>query len=186
MSSDNSGIISASAKDTASAQVSSVTEANDTTSPNASSLAAGSGWADKASVSTPKALEMLRAIPEQIVNKTTDPAQSSMPLQDAIAVGRFTSWVVAPGPVKAPRNATLAAAKQAAMLQVPNEMPGNITNTHLVSMLCKPVPANLTLPSPVKVVGFSNGDGGVVVITIVFNVIWMTGYWYMWACLPYA
>ncbi len=54
---------------------------------------------------------------------------------------KLISVAPAPAPVRAPRNVTLAAAKQAAMVQEPGKTPGSATS--LVQMLCKPVRAKV-------------------------------------------
>ena len=149
-------------------------QAANSTSLSVLSPASGNGLA---SSNLPKALEMLRAVPEEIVSETSNLAHDNMPLQDNIASIRFTSGVLAPVLVKAPGNVTMAAAKQAAVLQGPNEMLGNTTG--LVSMLCKPVLARVAPPSPPKVVGLPEDSLVYVAIFIPLNVYWMVIAYYI-------
>ena len=67
--------------------------------------------------------------------------QTETPPQGWGSGRKLISVAPAPAPVKAPRNATLAAAKEAAMVQGPGKTPGSATS--LVQMLCKPVPARV-------------------------------------------
>ena len=84
------------------------------------------------------ALKMSRSAASAAASDMAGPAQKHMAPPDGTASGERIPGAPAPAPVRTPRNATLAAAKRAAMLQGPGE-PDNTRG--LVQMLCRPVPA---------------------------------------------
>ena len=84
------------------------------------------------------ALKMSRSAPSAAAIGMAGPAQEYMAFQDGVTSGELIPGAPAPAPVRTPRNATLAAAKRAAMLQGLGE-PDNTRG--LVQMLCRPVPA---------------------------------------------
>ena len=90
-----------------------------------------------------KALETSSAAHPAPGTAAPDSAQAEAPTQGGQTGRKLISVAPAPAPapVRAPRNATLAAAREAAMVQEPGKTPGSATI--LVQMLCKPVPAKV-------------------------------------------
>ena len=85
-----------------------------------------------------KAFEMSLAAVSSDVAATT---QMDVMLEGGDSGRKLAAVAPALAPMKTPKNATLAAAKKAAMIEGPGDNLGN--STILVQMLCKPVPARI-------------------------------------------